>query len=67
MLPTRAPSGGPGRSIRPGLWEWAKRAFRQRSAAGMYGDALEEMDEPHRTLWDEWTQREVRRELRQDR
>ncbi|MCB9491622.1 MAG: RNA methyltransferase [Dehalococcoidia bacterium] len=42
-------------------------AFRQRSAAGMYRDALEEMDEPHRALWDEWTQREIRRELRQDR
>ena len=42
-------------------------AFRQRSAAGMYDDPLEEMDAAREVLWNEWTQREIRRELRQDR
>ena len=41
-------------------------AFRQRSAAGMYGTP-EAMDEAHEALAEEWRLREIRREMRQDR
>ncbi len=40
-------------------------AFRQRSAAGMYGTP-EAMDEAHEALAEEWRLREIRREMRQD-
>lgn len=42
-------------------------AFRQRSVAGMYPAPGDELDEAHEALWREWTDREIRRELRQDR